>query len=94
MMLESTDNTRFRSVVSFVVNNKVDHNLTINIDEYMDSHVIIELVCKDHGQIALMSFINYDGMRNNIIEDVENLKNSTNIKVNRKKINHKLFQFD
>ena len=84
----------FGSVVAFMVNNKVDHDLTINIDEYNCTHVLIELVCKDHGQLAFMSFINIDGVRDSTVNDIENLRNCTNIKVNRRKVDENLFHFD
>ena len=84
----------FGAVVAFMVNNKVDHNLTINIDEYNCAHVLIELVCKDHGQLAFTSFMNFDGISDNIINAIEDLGNTTNIKVNRRRLDEDLFHFD
>lgn len=86
--------TNFGAVVAFMVNNKVDHDLTINIDEYNCAHVLIELVCKDHGQLAFTSFMNFDGVRDNTVNDIEDLRNTTNIKVNRRKVDEDLFHFD
>jgi hypothetical protein len=94
MMVRVERETKFRSVVAFMVNNKVDHALTINIDEYNCSHVLIELVCKDHGQLAFMSFMNFNGAKDSTVSDIENLRNTTNIKVNRRKVDEDLFHFD